>query len=90
MTRKTFTSRLTEIVHLQAQYARLWLRSRFRRMTLPPALKVVIFAMTGIAVLALTGALLLLLDLITIVCRMLKRPFLRGNFRQAPLIRKPT
>lgn len=90
MTRNTFTSRLTHIFQLQTQYGRLWLRSRFRRLTLPPALKVVIFAVTGMMVIALTGTLLLLLDLITIVFRMFKRPFPRGNFRQVPLIRKPT
>lgn len=90
MTRNTFSSRLIHIMQIQMQFGRLWLRSRLRRLTLPPALKVMIIAVLSLSVPALTGTLLIILDLISMVCRMFKRPLPRKNFRQVSLIRKPT
>ncbi|KQN56464.1 hypothetical protein ASE99_10645 [Serratia sp. Leaf51] len=86
--RSSFSARLTHIMQIQTQYGRLWLRSRFRRMSVPPALKLVTFVVFSLLILALTGTMLLMFDLIAMVFRTLKRPFPRGGFRQPPLIRK--
>ncbi|MBV6819884.1 hypothetical protein KWG64_18230 [Rahnella sp. PD12R] len=86
--RKSFTARLTHIMQIQTQYGRLWLRSRFRRFTLPPALKLVILAFAGLMILAITGTLLLMMDLISLMLRLIKRPFPRGSLHQAHLSAK--
>lgn len=65
------------------------LKTRNRRVTLSPALKTFMFAAFGLMVLALTGALLLIFDLMLMICCRLKRPFPRGKFRLAPLIKRP-
>ncbi|KAB8308574.1 MULTISPECIES: hypothetical protein [Rahnella] len=83
--RKSFTARLTHIMQIQTQYGRLWLRSRFRRFTLPPALKLIILTLAGFMILAITGTLLLMMDLISLMLRLIKRPFPRGSLHQVRL-----
>lgn len=87
--RKNFARRLTHIMQIQTQYGRLWLRSRFRRLTIPASVKIVLIALLGLTALAITGTLLLILDVIALMSRVLKRPFQRGNFRVRSLARKP-
>ncbi|WP_047606094.1 hypothetical protein [Rahnella aquatilis] len=87
--RKTFAARLTHIMQIQTQYGRLWLRSRFRRMKVPASVKIFLLALLGLSALAITGTLLLILDVIALMSRILKRPFQRGCFRQRYLMRKP-
>ncbi|WP_037037395.1 hypothetical protein [Rahnella sp. WP5] len=86
---KTFASRLTHIMQIQAQYGRLWLRSRFRRMTVPTSVKIFLLALLGLTALAITGTLLLILDVIALMLSVMKRPFQRGNLPQRYLMRKP-
>ena len=86
--RTSFTARLTHILQIQTQYGRLWLRARFRRLTLPPALKLIILAFAGLLVLAITGTLLLMVDLISLMIRLIKRPIPHGSLRQVRLSAK--
>ena len=87
--RRSFTARLTHIMQIQTQYGRLWLSSRFRRIKVPASLKVVAFAILTLMVLAITGTMLLVLDLISLISGLLKRPFRRGNVYRRQLMRKP-
>ncbi|MBU9818220.1 hypothetical protein J1781_25665 [Rahnella sp. C60] len=87
--RKHFASRLTHIMQIQTQYGRLWLRSRFRRMTVPASVKLFLLALLGLSALVITGTLLLIFDAIALMSHILKRPFYRGNLRQRCLMRKP-
>lgn len=86
---RSFTARLTHIMQIQTQYGRLWLSSRFRSIKVPASLKVIAFAILTLMVLAITGTMLLMLDLISLMSRLLKRPFRRGNAYRRQLMRKP-
>ncbi|MBU9847631.1 hypothetical protein [Rahnella ecdela] len=87
--RRSFAARLTHIMQIQTQYGRLWLSSRFRRVKVPASLKVIAFAILTLLVLAITGTILLMLDLISLLSGLLKRPFRRGNIYRRQLMRKP-
>ncbi|CAM3934968.1 hypothetical protein RABR111495_19580 [Rahnella bruchi] len=87
--RRPFAARLTHIMQIQTQYGRLWLSSRFRRVNVPVSLKVTGFAILTLMVLAFTGTMLLMLDLISLISGLLKRPFRRGNIYRRQLMRKP-
>lgn len=87
--RQAFFTRLTQIMQVQTQYGRLWLRSRFRRLTIPASLKIVLLAFLGLLALAITGTMLLILDMMALLSRVLKRPFRRGCHRLNLPIRKP-
>jgi hypothetical protein len=76
-------------MQIQTQYGRLWLSSRFRRVKVPASLKVIAFAILTLLVLAITGTILLMLDLISLLSGLLKRPFRRGNIYRRQLMRKP-
>ncbi|RJT45830.1 hypothetical protein [Rahnella woolbedingensis] len=87
--RRSFAARLTHIMQIQTQYGRLWLNSRFRRVKVPVSLKVTGFAVLTLMVLAITGTMLLMLDLFSLISGLLKRPFRRGNIYRRQLMRKP-
>lgn len=84
---KKLASRLTHIMQIQTQYARLWLRSRLRRMTVPDSFKIAILTFLAAVTLILTGTLLLVLDVVMLLSKMIKRPFRRGSYPRRSLVR---